>query len=80
MITAKNEELRSILSQVEKWPVRDRIVLARLILESLETQPRATPGYTAEEVIAQLQMPQPAPSDAECRQILEDELVRKHGP
>ncbi len=36
-------------------------------------------GYTADEVIAMLKMPQPAADDVECQQILEEELLRKHG-
>ena len=43
------------------------------------TSTHARRGFTADEVIAQLQMPQPAPDDAQCRQILEDELLRKYG-
>jgi REP element-mobilizing transposase RayT len=31
------------------------------------------------DVLALLQIPQPAPGDAECREILEDELSRKYG-
>jgi hypothetical protein len=36
-------------------------------------------GYTADQVIAMLQIPQPAPDDAQCQQILEEELLRKYG-
>ncbi len=35
--------------------------------------------FSADEVIALLKMPQPAPDDAQCRQILEEELTRKYG-
>jgi hypothetical protein len=80
MVAIANEEMRVVLSQVSSWPVSDRIMLARKILETVETAPpRATRGYSAEEVISLLAMPQPAPDDAECRRILAEELVRKHG-
>ena len=80
MIAIANEEMRGVLSQVSNWPTSDRIVLARKILETVETAPpRATRGYSAEEVISLLAMPPPAPDDAECQQILAEELLRKHG-
>lgn len=80
MIAIANEEMRDVLSRVANWPTRDRLLLARKILETAElTLPRTTRGYSAEEVIALLKMPQPAPNDAECQQILEEELLRKSG-
>lgn len=36
-------------------------------------------GFSADEVIALLHMPQPAPDDAQCQQIVEEELLRKYG-
>ena len=36
-------------------------------------------GFSADEAIALLKMPQPAPDDAQCQQILEEELLRKYG-
>ena len=73
-------EMSNVLRQVADWPEQDRVVLARTILATVRpSATRATRGYSAEEVIALLKMPQPASSDAECRRILEDELLRKHG-
>ncbi len=73
-------EMTKVLKQVADWPEQDRVVLARTILATVgPANSRAMRGYSADEVIALLQMPQPAPSDAECRQILEEELLRKHG-
>jgi hypothetical protein len=80
MVAIANEQMRVVLSQVSSWPVSDRIMLARKILETVEmAPPRATRGYSAEEVISLLAMPQPAPDDAECERILAEELLRKHG-
>ena len=80
MIAIANEEMRGVLSQVSNWPASERIVLARKILETVETSaPNAMRGYSAEQVISLLAMPQPAPDDAECQRILAEELLRKHG-
>jgi hypothetical protein len=68
--------------QVKTWPAETRIALARRVLEAFEAAqkpPRPERGYSAEEVISRLKMPQPAPNDAECQQILEEESARKHG-
>ena len=48
----------------------------------VETAPMATRGkrgFSSDEVITLLNMPQPAPDDAECQQIVEEELLRKYG-
>jgi hypothetical protein len=80
MIGSRSSEIREMLSRVTTWPVSDRIVLARQILETVDAEPSiAKRGYSAEEVIALLQMPQPAPDDATCQQILEEERLRKYG-
>ncbi len=44
-----------------------------------ESSPHARRGFSADEVIALLKMPQPVPDDAQCRQILEEGLTRKYG-
>jgi len=80
MVAIAKKEIQDVLSQVASWPAGDRIVLARKILETVVPGPQGLPrGLSAEEVIAQLNVPQPAPDDAACEHILEDELLRKHG-
>jgi hypothetical protein len=80
VIVVAQAEMTSVLRQVASWPEQDRVVLARTILATVESATPDTPrGYSADEVIALLKLPQPAPSDIECRQILEEELLRKHG-
>jgi len=80
MITRSNEEIREVLSQVTNWSVNDRIALARQILESVEKSPTPSKrGYSADNVIAMLKMPQPPPNDEECRRMLDAERVRKYG-
>jgi len=72
-------EFAEIMSQVASWPVEDRVVLARKILESVGETPRRRPGgHTADEVIRLLNISEPTPNDQECRQILEEELLRKY--
>ena len=80
MIMIATAEMTHVLKQVADWPEQDRVVLARTILATVApTASRAIRGYSADEVIALLKMPQPALGDVECRQILEDQLLRKHG-
>jgi hypothetical protein len=45
-----------------------------------ERPPRATRGFSADQVIQLLHSDQPAPSDGECDRILEEELMKKYGP
>lgn len=62
------------------WPAHDRIKLARNILETVEdTAKPASRGLRGEEVIRLLQIPQPAPDDDECDQIVAEERLRKYG-
>jgi hypothetical protein len=80
MIGSRSNEIHEVLSRVTSWPVSDRIVLARQILETVGAEPSTVKrGYSAEAVIALLQMPQPAPDDSACQQILEEERLRKYG-
>ena len=73
-------ELASVLSRVANWPVEDRVTLARKIMESVQPQlSRRSRGRSADDVIQLLSLPQPAPSDIECQQILEEVRLRKYG-
>ena len=64
--------------------IEAQLAQARTGDASEEAAPAATVharrGFSADEVIALLKMPQLAPDDAQCRQILEEELLRKYGP
>ena len=72
-------DFTDILSLVANWPVEDRIVLARKILETVGERPRRrTGGRSANEVILLLNIPRPAQNDDECKQILEEELLGKY--
>jgi len=80
MISINRDELQKVIARVAEWPAHDRITLARKILETVEDI--ATPaqkGLRGEEVIKLLQIPQPAPDDDECVQIIEEQRLRKYG-
>ena len=72
-------DFTDILSLVANWPVEDRIVLARKILETVGETPHRRVGRSADEVIQLLNITGPIPNDDECQQILEEELHGKYG-
>ena len=45
-----------------------------------ERLPRATRGFSADQVIQLLHSDQAAPTDEECDRILEEELMKKYSP
>jgi hypothetical protein len=81
MITAESPEITDLLKRVSEWPPQARATLARRILETVES-PGSSPrrsGYWASEVIAALEMPQPAPDDAAVKRWVEDRRMEKYG-
>jgi hypothetical protein len=81
MTDVARQDIGELVARVATWPPAERIKLARKILETVETttEKRTSRGYSADEVIALLKMPQPAPDDAACKRILEEELLKKYG-
>ena len=70
-------EMAEVLDRVRMWTPRQRLALARRILESLETPPpRRMP---LDDVFGLLRTDRPAPTDEECRRIVEEERLRKYG-
>ncbi len=81
MITTEWPDVTDILDRVRAWPPEKRVNLAHRILESVsdaESTPRQ-PGYSAAEVIAALQMPQPAPDDATVKRWIDEGRLEKYG-
>ncbi len=79
MVTA-NPEVQDILNRVRSWSIDDRRRLVEEILKSLRSQPVASPAKkTLQDLRGLLRVEgvEP-PDDAECRQILEEELIKKH--
>ena len=76
-----SDELDSMLEQVRHWEPHRRIALARRVLETLEPPHVSTPlrRIPLEQVFGLLKTEAPPPSDDECRQIIEEERLRKYG-
>lgn len=80
MVSIRSDQLQQVVASVADWPAHDRILLARKILETVEQpRPPQTHGLRAEEVLALLKTPQPAPSDEECDQIVEQARLARYG-
>ena len=83
-MVASNVEFEEILRRVSTWPTDARMHLARQIIQTAEVPPTEpvteskTRGYSSQEVRGMLATGNPPPDDAECRRILEDELIRKY--
>jgi hypothetical protein len=58
----------------------ERLRLARMMLETLETQREGNPPRQGllKDLMGVLKTDAPSPTDEECRAILEDELIKKH--
>lgn len=81
MITTEWPEVTDILDRVRVWPPEKRVTLAHRILQSV-SDAEPTPGkagYWAAEVIAALQMPQPAPDDATVKRWIVEGRLEKYG-
>ena len=66
MNASEAPEISEIVNRVVTWPPQQRVSLARRILETVEVAPQPATGprgYSADEVIAMLKMPQPTPDD-----------------
>ena len=65
MTSVEHQEISEVVARVAAWPPAERIKLAQKILETVETpsDKRSSRGYSAAEVIALMQSPQPAPDD-----------------
>jgi hypothetical protein len=72
--------IEGVLDQVKDWPSTERVRLARMILETVETSPVSQPPRTGslKDLLGILKTDAPAPNDEECRAILEEELIKKH--
>jgi hypothetical protein len=80
MSVAETNEVVEILDRVKSWSPALRIVLARRILETVETHPASAPPRkgSLKDLLGILKTDAPPPTDDECRAILEEELIKKH--
>lgn len=71
---------QDILDEVRTWEPERRLALARQILEmspaTVSKPPRRIP---LDQVFGMLKTDRPAPSDEECRRIIEEERLKKYG-
>ena len=82
-MVAPNVEMGEVLRRVAAWPVAIQLSFARRVLETLEQGPdveRITRGAPVEDVLGLLATGGAVPDDAECRRILEEELLKKYAP
>ena len=62
----------------EIWPPRDE--MAERFLEMIGAQPGTAPprNRSLKDLLGILKTDAPAPTDEECRAILEEEVIKKH--
>ncbi len=75
MNAGQSGEVSNVSGQIKDWPEPMRLSLATRILQSLEHAP-ALPGKTLADLAGVLAVHEPAPSDEEIAQILEEERAR----
>ena len=80
MSVMESGKIEGVLDELRKWSPSDRLRLARMILETVETQSSsASPRQgTLKDLLGILKTDGPSPTDDECRAILEEELIKKH--
>jgi len=80
MSVTASGRIGGILDQLKDWPSSERLRLARMILETIETPPVSEPPRkgSLKDLLGILKTDAPAPTDEECRAILEEELIKKH--
>ena len=81
MNTRKTISYETVLNTVRQWPLDRRFALVRdvlstLVPEVLLSQPRPK---TLEKALGLLATSQPAPSDAEIKQWLDEHRLEKYG-
>ncbi len=81
-MAALSPEVEEVVQQVKSWPAETRIALARRVLETLDAGSSiSTAGFKgppAQQVLGLWNPGSTAPTEAECDQILADELRSKH--
>ncbi len=80
MSVTESGKIESILDELRNWPSVERVRLARMILETVETHSASAPPRqgSLKDLLGILKTDGPSPTDEECRAILEEELIKKH--
>lgn len=81
MPTNEPTAISDVLESVRVWSPSMRIVLARKVLETLESAEITEPPrmMCLDDVVGLLQTDAPPPDDDGCDRILEQERTRKYG-
>ena len=81
MSTIDSSDIADVLERVRTWAPGMRIVLARKVLETLESVSVSEPPRTMvlDDVVGLLRTNVPPPDDEECDRIVEQERARKYG-
>jgi hypothetical protein len=81
MSVTESGKIEGILDELRTWPSSEKLRLARLILETVETHPASAPPRrgSLKDLLGILKTDAPSPTDEECRAILEEERMRKNG-
>lgn len=76
-----SKEMLEVLQRVKTWKPEVRIDLARQILETLVSPqiPPPTRTMSLEEIFGILKTDGPPPTDEECKEIIEEERMKKYG-
>lgn len=77
MSAVTTTEVQEIVDRVRSWPADARIGLAEEILATVPERRRTRPTGSLRNLLGLLRGAGSAPNDAECRRILEDELLRR---
>jgi hypothetical protein len=79
MSVTESGKIDGILDELKSWSPSERLRLARLLLETIETHTGSPPARkgSLKDLLGVLKTDAPAPNDEECRAILEEELVRE---
>ena len=80
MSVTESGKIEGILDELRNWPGSERLRLARMILETLELDRTSMPPRQESlvDLLGVLKTNAPAPTDEECRVILDEELIKKH--
>jgi len=81
MPAADTPEISDVLSRVRSWTPGMRIVLARKVLETLDSPAIAEPprAMALDEVLGVLRTDAPPPNDRQCDEIVREERAGKYG-
>lgn len=81
MSTAESRDISDVLERVRAWTPGMRVVLARRVLETVESASISEPprNLIFEDVAGLLRSDAPPPTDEECDRIIEQERAGKYG-